>query len=240
MDSKLRVSPRFSLNKIAEYMTATPRRRRSLIIDQIRPPTAKVITYEDARRVLVRFMCDPERTGKKLLDIAATFRDRAAQNPDEHNSLCLIASARALEAFSSFSDRVRPKGVVAVGCPRQGMDVFLSGVRIVVAPDVSLVEPGTEHRVGAVKFHFSRSSPLTSEGLQYAVTLVHQCLINSGDSPAKARCFSVDIFSRGVEIVPRAVKDRIKNMEAACEEIAERWPSLLETLRAHGSVSENS
>jgi hypothetical protein len=234
MEAKLHLTPRFSLNKLAEYMVATPRRRRRLIIDQIRPQTARVINYNDARHVIARFLCDPERSAKKLLEIASTLRDRAAQDPEEHGSQCMIASARALEAFAPFSERVRPNGVVVVAGPRQGADVYLSGVRIVVAPDVSLLERGTECRIGAIKLHFSRSAPLSHEALQYAATLVYKCLSDSGDSPTKSRCFNVDIFSQGIEIVPRAVKDRIKNLEAACEEIAERWPSLVDMLLAQG------
>lgn len=240
MDVKLRVSPRFSLNKIAEYMTAAPRRRRRLIIDQIRIPTVKVVNYEDARRVLVRFFCDPHRAPKRLLDIAATFRDRAAQNPNEYHSRCLLSSARALESFAPFSEQIRPKGVVVVSGPRHGLDVVLGGVRIVVAPDVSLLEPGTERRVGAIKLHFSRSAPLSAEGLQYAATLVHGCLVEGGDYPSKGRCFSVDVFAQRGETVPRAVKDRMKNLEAACEEIAERWPSLVEMLRSQSVLSDDA
>jgi len=240
MDAKLRMSPRFSLNKIAEYMTATPRRRRSLIIDQIRPPIAKVINYEDARRVLVRFFCDPDRTPKKLLEAAAALRDRAAGSHDEHRIRCLISSARALESFAPFSERVRPKAVVAVGCPRQGADLALGGVRIVVSPDVSLLEPGTERCVGAVKLHFSRSAPLGAEELAYAATIVHECLSDKGYDPIKARCFSVDVFAQIIETVPRSVKDRVKNLEAACEEIAERWPKLLEALKSLGVIGDNA
>jgi len=232
MEIKLRETPRFSLNKIAEYMTATPRRRRSLIIDQICPPTAKIITYEEARKACVRFLCDPEQTGRKLVDLAATFRDRAALNPDEYHSQCLIASARALEGFAPISERVRPKGIVAVAGPRQGANVFLSGVRITVSPDVSLLELGTERRIGAIKLHFSRSAPLSHESLQYASTLVHECLGRDGDSPIKSRCISVDVFSQNSDVAPRSVRDRIKNLDAACEEIAERWPSLFSVVQA--------
>lgn len=103
-----------------------------------------------------------------------------------------------------------------------------------VAPDVSLLEPGTERRVGAIKLHFSRSAPLSAEGLQYAATLVHECLAEGEDHPSKARCFCVDVFGQKIETVPRAVKDRMKNLEAACEEIVERWPSLVEMLRSQG------
>lgn len=230
MNKELRKHPRFSLNKIAEYMLATPRRRRSLIIDQIRPPTAKVITYEFARRELVRFMCDPDRTSKRLLTAASAMRDRAADSAEEHRAKCLLCSARALESFSTFSDRVRPKGVVALAAVRRSADVVLGGVRIVVAPDVLLIEQGSERLVGVVKFHFSRSAPLRGEALQYAGTLVHRCLVNGGNSPVKAKCYSIDVFSGGVETVPRAIVDRMKNLEAACEEVAERWPVLLQQL----------
>ncbi len=74
----LRSTPRFSVNKLAEYLVAGPRRRRSLILDSINPPTVKVIGYEDARHTIVRYFSDQSRTIRQLLDMGSLLRDRAA------------------------------------------------------------------------------------------------------------------------------------------------------------------
>jgi hypothetical protein len=167
------------------------------------------------------------------------MRDRAAVNPDEYASKSLMASARALEAFAPLSEKIKPKGVIALAGPIRNTDVLIRGVRVVVAPDISLLEIGTEHRIGAIKFHFPRSSKLTSESLQYVSTLLYQYLEDVGDSPKKTHCFSVDVFSEKFETVPRAMKDRYKNLEAACEEIAERWPALYDSLLTQAAATED-
>lgn len=230
MKRSLRATPRISANKLAEYMQASPRRRKTIIVDQIKPATAVVIRYSDANHALVRFYRDPARTGKNLLVSAADLRDRAATHPDDYASKCLIASARALEAFAPLADRIRPRGLLAVASSTRNSDLVLSGVRVVVAPDVSLIEPGTELRVGAFKFHFPRTSTLRPESLQYVATLLHANLEAAGDAPKKAHCVGVDVFSEKFEPAPRALKERMKNLEAACEEIAERWPTLYDAL----------
>lgn len=239
MNRDPRNSPRFSVNKIAEYMLATPRRRRSLIIDQIKHPTVKVITYEDARRVLVRFFGDPGRGARQLLESASLLRDRAAVSDDEHRNKCLLASARAVEAFAPIAERIRIAGVLTVPGPRRNADVTMGGVRIVVTPDVCFLERGTERRIGALKFHFPRTTTLDPDALRYVAALVFHYLKEQRDSPQRRMCIAVDVFSERYESAPRSMTDRLKNVEAACEEIAERWPSLYDSLVSQGSISRD-
>src|SRR6266516_3318066 len=102
---ELRTDPRFSLNKIAEYLTATPRRRRRLILDQIRPVVYKAGRYGRARSALQRFICDPSRTVEQLKRVAVRLRDRAAEpNLDLFDVQCLKGSARAIEAFVPIAE----------------------------------------------------------------------------------------------------------------------------------------
>jgi hypothetical protein len=238
MGRSLRNAPHFSVNKLAEYMEAMPRRRRSLIIDQIKQPTVKVIHYEDARRALVRFFGDPNRTRQHLLESAAFLRDRAAEigKSDEHRAQCLLSGARAVEAFTSIADEVRTKRILAVPGPRRHADLNMGGVRIVVTPDICVLERGTERRIGAVKFHFPRTQRLSQGALQYAATLLFHYLQKQGDTPQRRECIAVDVFSERYESAPTAMRDRLKDVEAACEEIAERWPAIFDALVREGAI----
>ena len=86
----LRSSPRFSLNKLAEYMVADPLRRRRLIIDQIDPRTYKTVRYDRARRILRRFLCDPTQREHHLRIAAARLRIHAAEPQlDPFEAQCL-------------------------------------------------------------------------------------------------------------------------------------------------------
>lgn len=232
MGDALRLEPRISVNKLAEYIFARPRRRKRIILDQISPPRVKVITYEDARRLLARSLADPTSDGGAVLQSANSLRDRAATEGDGHRQSCLLASARAAEAFAPLAERIRPNAVLAVPGPRRNADFAVAGVKVGMTPDVCFIQPGTEDRVGAVKFHFPRSTSLQPEALQYVSLLLYEYLKLSGDSPRRQLCIAVDVFAGRFESTPRATVERLRNVEAACEEIAERWPGLYHAVAA--------
>lgn len=234
MTDELREDPRVSMHKLAEYaVTEGPRRRRAIILGQIRPPRYITTTYEDARHKLVRFFsdqsgADPER----LIEMAEELRDRSfGAREDKDRAKSLLASARALESFADFAERVRVKDAVAVAGPRRDADLFLAGVRVVVCPDVCFLQRGTERRIGALKFHFPVAYRLNTEALQYAAAILFAYLEERGDSPVRSACLTVDVMAGQFQQAPRAMKARLANLEAACEEIAERWPVLLQVAR---------
>jgi hypothetical protein len=217
-----------SVNKLAEYMSASATKRRTLIIDQIVSPKAKILNYGYARTAFRRVLANPQRNPPRWFAAANVLRDRAAISTEQYEADCLRLSAHALEAFAPYSERLKLKGVICLANRRRNESIILGEVQISTRPEVSLIEPGTEHRVGAVQFHASKSSPLSIEGLQYVATLLYEFLLQQGDDPIRKFCIATDAFSGGVEIAPRAFKTRLKALQHACEEIAERWPSLYE------------
>lgn len=142
---EIRTEPRFSLNKLAEYLTAPPRRRRRLILDQIRPMAYKAGRYSKARSILQRFICDPSRTIENLKRAAVRLRDRAGEpNVDEYEAQCLKGSARAIEAFIPIADDFRYDEAIAVPGARRESSLTIAGVRVSISPDVAVIAPGTE------------------------------------------------------------------------------------------------
>ncbi len=234
---ELRTEPRFSLNKLAEYLTASPRRRRRLILDQIRPVVYKAGRYTRARSALQRFICDPTRTTEHLKRVAARLRDRAGDpDLDPFEAQCLRGSARAIEAFLPIADDFRYEEAIAVPGGRRDTSLVVAKVKVSVAPDVSIIAPGTERQIGAVKFHFGRTYPLSQNSRQYAATILYSLIETNGGTPVRTLCDSVDVFGAASESAPRATKRRLDDVEAACEEIAERWPGLVEVV--HREVQE--
>lgn len=239
MSDELRVEPRISVNKLAEYVvTQSPRRRRTIITDQIKPSPYVTSRYEDARRVLAQHLSEPSRERKQLLRMGAVLRDRAAElSADDDRRKSLLASARAVEAFADIADRLKVKNAIATTGARRNADLVVAGVRVVVCPDVAFLERGTERRVGGAKFHFPVANRLTTEALRYAAAMLYAHHEHRGDSPRRDACIAVDVMAGEFESAPRAMKERMKNVEAACQEIAERWPLLYESLRRQ-SASE--
>jgi len=228
---EVRTEPRFSVNKLAEYMTAPARRRRRLILDQIRLVVYKVGYYTRARSALTRFICDPSWTTEHLKRHATRLRDRAGEpNVDPFDAKCLRYSARAIEAFVPIAGEFRYEDAIAVPGARRDSSLPIAGVKVSVAPDVSVIAPGTERRIGAVKFHFGVTYSLDQKARQYAATILYSFIETNGGTPNRTLCDSVDVFNATYESAPRATKNRLQDVEAACEEIADRWPGLVEVV----------
>jgi hypothetical protein len=230
MEVKLRQKPRISMNKLAEYaVESASSRRRNIIADQIVERPFKRVTYEQGRRALARFFMNPAATSEDLFRMAEDLRDRVASNPeiDRQDKRSLICSARALEAFEMIADDVKGKKAVAVPGGKEASALMWWGVRVSVRPDIALLKPGTEQRIGAIKFHFSVEHRLPPKALKYAATILRAYLLENGETPQPSLCVAVDVMSTEHESAPRGMTSIIKELRASCQEIAERWPSIL-------------
>lgn len=242
MEVKLRVEPRISMNKLAEYaVTAGSLRRRSIIADQIVDRPFKRVTYEHGRRALARFFMNPASTPEQLHRVADGLRDRAGSTPKDHlaEKRSLIRSARALEAFELIADDVKSKKAVAVPGAKGGAALSWSGVRVSVRPDIGLLRPGTERRIGAIKFHFSVHGRLTPKALKYAATILRAYLIDQGETPQPSQCIAVDVMAMEYESAPRSMRTILKELQASCKEIAALWPSILAEEQENEKVRAN-
>lgn len=66
--------PRISINKLGEYMTATPARRRQIVRDQKNPPAFKAARYKPARETIVSYLEDGMADDGSPLARAAELR----------------------------------------------------------------------------------------------------------------------------------------------------------------------
>ena len=103
----------------------------------------------------------------------------------------------------------------------------LAGVQVSAVPDVTIIQTETERQVGAVKLHFSTMNRLNEDALRYAATMLFAYVEETNGRPLSGLCEAVDVFAAAHEAAPRATRRRLHQIEAACTEIAERWPTLL-------------
>lgn len=230
MEVKLRSEPRISMNKLAEYAVEPGSvRRRNIIADQIVERPYKRVTYEEGRRALTRFFVNPASTPEQLIRMAEGLRDQVASNPemDKQDKRSLYCSARALEAFEMIADDVKGTKAVAVPGGKGPSRLTWSGVQVSVRPDICLLKPGTEQRIGAVKFHFSVDHRLPPKALKYAATILRAYLIDQGDTPKPTLCVAVDVMATEYESAPQGMKPILRELQASCKEIAQLWPGIL-------------
>ena len=224
-----RISPRISLNKLGEYLTANPVRRRSIIKGQKNPPDVVVARYRNAYPVLDQFF--ESRESDVLYDGADRWRNEPSATDWEASDN--TSTADALESFIETLDQLPIDDCeILPAYSEEHQPLMLSGVRVSVRPDY-LIRQNRRGRdyIGALKFHWVRddASTLGQDGGTYVATGLYQFLLANppdGFQPDHRLCFSVDVFRRSVWEAPSSYRRLRSHLEVACEEIALRWDSV--------------
>lgn len=221
-----RVNPRISVNKLGEYMTASASRRRTIVKDQKHPPSFKAARYRVARDTMVaQLASDPDGTDlvesavQKLIE----FRPETDfQNQERENGIL------ALEAFADI-DFPQLVGRKLRGAQNDRVPpLSIGGVEVSVRPEALVIEEGRP--VGCVKLHVVKARKLDDAAGAYVATVLRRWLAETLGVDAatldRRNFILVDVFRHGTFEAPKAMKQRNRSLEAACEEIALRWPSV--------------
>jgi hypothetical protein len=220
-----RTLPRISVNKLGEYMTASPRRRRLIVQDQRRPKGFLVPRYNEALSAIVSFLTSPER------DVAIVLKQierLAGASPTsaweaQRNSLC----AEALQAFLEIVEQFPAEWKLQRGQQRPPLLVY-GDVSVSVRPEliVEAVNRRGDATKGAIKLYFSKMAPLSNDAGSFIATAVadfaEQFLVLEGSADPKL-CQVVDVFAKTIHVAPRARVGRRREIVAACGEIARAW-----------------
>lgn len=222
-----RTLPRISVNKLGEYMTATPSRRNAIVRDQRRPKGFLVPRYNEAQSVIVSFLTSERRDPAAILRQIERLRSIATETDWElqRNTSC----AEALEAFLEIADEFPPEQKLVAGPTRPPVLTY-GEVSVSVRPELIVESKGRlEGRtVGAIKLYFSKTMPLSRESGAFVATALGEFTEQFLALSAKADyrlSRVVDIFARKLYGVPRSRIRRRNDLSAACEEIARAWNS---------------
>lgn len=229
MANRTRMSPRISTNKLAEYMRATPSRRRKIIEQQKNPPTYMVTWYADAQSAITKFIlggCADESILKNEIN---RLNGLTTQNETEETRN--KTNVDALAAFLNWYEQLDLKGYELTAGPNSQPKLVCSGVEVSVRPEVFI--RGTETRngefVGCIKLYFSKDSKLDDESGSYVGALLHQysCRhLASGRKVKQKACITIDVFGQQAFVAPKAIVKRSADIDAACKEIEVIWPTL--------------
>lgn len=223
-----RVTPRISVNSLAEYLTAGASRRLAIIRNQKRPRTFVVAIYKEAEEAIREYLTAGDTDLQRIYRAQASLvskMDRARSEWDRQRlDLChqaLDAYALSIEAFDLPQARVTE-------VPEQPPTLVVKGVEVSLRPDASFVltRRGKEQR-GFIKLYIRKQDPLTRIGGQYIGAAVYHWaaeVVKVSPAPAPELCVTHDVFAGSVYSGPRAYSRRMSDIEAACEEIALRWP----------------
>jgi hypothetical protein len=110
--------------------------------------------------------------------------------------------------------------------------VDVSGVE--VNPDIrfmmSRLTKTNKVHIGFATLRYAKGKPLADEVAAWQSSLLYGCAISVSDmderEPEKKLCVTIDALSGVAHQAPGDALTRFRNMEAACQSIAERWDSV--------------
>lgn len=221
-------NPRISLNKLAEFMNASIPRQRRIIRDQKFPPDYQTVYYREAQEAVASCLASD------LTDIDSVERQIDILNQQAPGTVGaqrrIAANVDALEVFLTMLDDINLQGAEPTLASNAAPKLRVRNVDVSVRPEVLL---NSENRngpiVGALKIHFPKTNPLNDQSAGYVSAALQEWArihrIDEGQMLGTL-CPILDIGSRTFYDGVRSTRQRLRDLEDACETIAALWPSI--------------
>ena len=225
-----RKDPRISVNKLGEYLTAPPARRKRIIHDAKFPSTFMVSRYTAAENAIADWICTGGTDELLLAQAIAALRSGEPRSSfaRSRRDCCVTAIANA----ARLADKLQlPSGRVAYVRTNSATPLSLGDLTVSVRPEVLIYTgSGEQRRLGGIKLYFSKQHPLNQQAADYITTLLWQSLVVRSAKDLLLldhdQIKVVDVLAGEVYVLARAHKKRLKDISAACEEIAGRWETI--------------
>lgn len=231
-----RSSPQVSANQMAEYLSATSTRRKSIIQSARFPKTAAVALYDRAREGLVNFLDDNARSLRHLASTSEALERRHAR-PDA-TEWVKRDSKNSIDAVEVFQRAYNKYGLARVECSaitgrQPALDMWPTKVSVHL--DVILRQrapTAPKDRIGGAILLFSKGEASASARLERSrviagliYTYANRFLVTQGD-PDPALCLAVDVLNGVSHRPPGTFARKLRNVEDACTEIAALWRTI--------------
>lgn len=216
-------TPRISINKLAEYMTASPTRQRRIVLQQKRPATFMLNWYDAAQQTITRFLTADEWDEEVI--VSEIDRLYALPPANDYEETRNRTNAEALESFLSAYDCLALDDVEVSAGSNDARKLEIEGVEVSVRPEFMLVgrqRGSTVH--GAIKLYLNKNLALTDQTAGYIGAALHRFTERATEAtPTRRYCQVFDVFAGEVYPAPTATKTRFRDVQAACEQIRLLW-----------------
>jgi hypothetical protein len=207
---------------LGEYMLARAGRRQKIIEQQRTPATFITSRYHGSEDAIRDYLLSGATQATPLQQAIERLRSSAPKDEWEetNRSLCIDVMERLPQLVGKIElgeKRAAPKA-------RSLLDI--SGVEISVRPEIILLKRRRGiAQMGAVKLCLSKTKPVEKEAALYIAVILQRYLQETYPKANIARdlCQVVDVFHGQVWTAPQAFKQRLKDVAAACREIALGW-----------------
>ena len=226
-----RAEPRISVNKLGEYIISKAARQRSILYGQKFPPDYVTPFYEDAGEAISLFIAGAmERPS--ILESRIKLLEQAPANTTWQQRRA-IGNIEAIETFMGMIDALDLSGVECRLGSNSPPRLSIRNVEVSVRPEVILSRPAAKGgaAIGALKLHFPKTNPLSEDAAGYISAIATRfCddFLSDDGAPDSRLCFVVDLASERVYPGVKSVRQRLKDAEAACEQIFSLWDTIKE------------
>ena len=219
--------PKMSVNKLGEFLVATPKRQRSILKSLKYPGENKFrfTGYNDARKAIKEYIL-----GNFDEEILLEYIEKLEIIPDEEKDNFTDSSILALTTVLE-SNKLPDSGFTFL--PYEGMNpkLEIEGVEVSVYPDfVVHSETVKGEYCGAAKIHISKAGHFGEEGGKYISTMIYdftgKYIDKSGRTLRNTNCISYDVFSDSLIECPKSISRRWVEIEAGCKNIVAIWDSI--------------
>lgn len=216
---------KISANKLGEYLTATPVRRKQIIKDQKYPQPFITSRYKDARALLIEHLVSESKSIDSLKSKLAKLLQNQTGSVFSKQDRGL--SSEAVLSFLKLTDLSKLNDYQFIAVDKFSEKyVVLGNTKVSIRPDLFLRNKKTGQINGCVKFHFPKSTQLTEKSGNYVAALLREYMEKTTTDPSSiifSKCIALDIHSGLLSEAPKANKKRLDDLIAACEEISVRW-----------------
>jgi hypothetical protein len=226
--------PRVSANQLSDYLNASSTRRKRIIQDAKFPRTVIVARYGGARDVIADYLCDIARPTGKLVDATQTLKTESDKTDSPWIKQDSLLSIEAIEAFHSayMKDQMGVRKIECrpiIGTSLPSLSIEGTRVNVMLNATTHMKDKKGTQQVGGIILLFSKTETLLAaraERCRVAAVLALLFALNHLEHAGKADpklCFAIDVFGGKAYPAPNAYKQRMGNINTACEEIADRW-----------------
>ena len=224
-------SAKMTLEKMGEYLSASPRGRKRVIQELNRKTNLIETDFSEAKNAIAIFIAYGDGNEEVIYSEISRLEKKLAMSELQKEQINL--SIDALESFLDVADEVVIKDYEFMReDPSIPTTLLISGVTIDVNPEIILrkMDLETGSQVGAVKIYFSKNFPLSDDAGKYMATILFQYLEAHFADVGVAdytNCYIIDAFNQKVFRTPRFNKRYRSDIQAACEEIARAWAFII-------------
>ena len=214
-------SPKISINPLIEYVSASTRRKRSIIKQQKNPPDFIIARYRMARSAFTNYFKNGYDSNV-LVNAIERLQHREQTSDwtrsDTTNSIEALRHFLSIEfPFKSLKCRFIKSTIKAYS---------INGVEIIVAPDLLLEwEVDKQEYVGAIKFYIKKKNLSYQQGRMNA-SLVADFMRRTNPERkiiSTQHCICVDIMNQRTFPAPSDISKDMTLVSDACSEIYTLW-----------------